>query len=189
MLITDAVLLIDPENPFNSINRKVMLHHLKFICPIIGTYKINCYATPSRLFIVGGEEMLSSEETTQDDPTAMGAYVLGIVRFLLQFINLNEMNVKEAVFADEFSIAGSLNSIKDYRDKLTAISPKYGYFPKPAKFYLIGKEEAQNVFANSGVNVTTEGKRHLGAVIGSTEYYDQHVKDLVKDWNNQLTTL
>ena len=69
-MITDAVLLIDAENIFNSINHKVMLHNLKFICPIIATYKINCYATPSRLFIVGGGEILSSEETTQDDPTA-----------------------------------------------------------------------------------------------------------------------
>ena len=34
------------------------------------------------------------------------------------------MNVKEAVFADEFSITGTLNSIKDYRDELTAIIPK-----------------------------------------------------------------
>ena len=31
---TDAVLLIDAENAFNSINRRVMLHYLKFICPI-----------------------------------------------------------------------------------------------------------------------------------------------------------
>ena len=113
MLFTDAVLLIDPENAFNSINRKVTLYYLKFICPIICTYKINCYATPSRRFIVGGGEILSSEETTQDDPTAMGAFALGIVPFLLQFINLNEMNVKEAVFADEFSIAAILNSIKN----------------------------------------------------------------------------
>ena len=122
----------------------------------------------------------------------MGAYVLGIlplIKFLLQFINLNEMNVKEAVFADEFSIAGSLNSIKDYWDELTASSPKYGYFPKPAKSYLIGKEQAQNVFANSRVNVTAEGKRHLCAVIGSTEYCGQYVKNLLKDWNNQFTTL
>ena len=41
------------------------------------------------------------------------------------------MNVKEVVFADDFSVAGSLNSIEDYRDKLTAIGPNYGYFPKP----------------------------------------------------------
>ena len=90
MLITDAVLLIDAENAFSSINRKVMLHYLKFICPIVATYKINCYETPSRLFIVGGGEILFSEETTQDDPTAMGAYILGtlpLFKFLLQFIN------------------------------------------------------------------------------------------------------
>ena len=35
---TDAVLLIDAENAFNSINRKAMLHNLNFICPIIATY-------------------------------------------------------------------------------------------------------------------------------------------------------
>ena len=51
------------------------------------------------------------------------------------------MNAKEVVFADDFSVAGSLNSIKDYWDKLTAISPKYGYFPKPTKSYLTVKEK------------------------------------------------
>ena len=102
---TDAVLLIDTENVFNSINRKIMLHNLKFICPIIATYIIKCYATPSRLFIVGGGEILSSEGTTKGDPIAMGAYALGIlplIKFLLEFINLNEMNTKEVVFADNF---------------------------------------------------------------------------------------
>ena len=32
---TDAVLLTDAETAFNSISRKVMLHNLKFTCPII----------------------------------------------------------------------------------------------------------------------------------------------------------
>ena len=119
-----------------------MLHNLKFICPIIATYIISCYATPSMLFIVGGKKILSSEGTTQGDPAATGAYAIGIlplIKFLLEFINLNEMNSTEVVFADDFSVAGNLNSIKDYWDKLTAISPKYGYFPKPMKSYLIVK--------------------------------------------------
>ena len=51
------------------------------------------------------------------------------------------MNAKEVVFADDFSVAGSLNSIKNYWGKLTAIAPKYGYFPKPMKSYLIVKEK------------------------------------------------
>ena len=49
--------------------------------------------------------------------------------------------------------------------------------------------EAQKLFANSRVNITAEGKRQLGAFIGSTEYCDEYMKDLVKDWNNQLTIL
>ena len=46
--------------------------------------------------------------------------------------------------------------------------------------------EAQNIFANSRMNITVEGKRHLGASIRSTEYRDKYVKDSVKDWGNQL---
>ena len=140
----DGVLLIDAESAFNFINCKVMLHNLKFTSTIIATYIINCYATPSRLFIVCEEEILSSEGTTQGDPTALGAYALGIlslIKLLLEFISLNEMNAKEVAFADGFSVAGSLNIMKDYSDKLTAIGPKFGYFPKSTQSYLIVKEK------------------------------------------------
>ena len=60
---TDAVLLIDAEKALSSVYRKVMLHHLKLICSIIATYIINCYATPLKLFIVGGKELFSNEGT------------------------------------------------------------------------------------------------------------------------------
>ena len=40
---TEGTLLIDAENVFNSINRKVMIRNLKFICPVIATYISNCY--------------------------------------------------------------------------------------------------------------------------------------------------
>ena len=70
----NAVFLIDAENAFNSINHKAMLHKLKFIFPSIATYIMNCYATPSRLFIAADGEMLSSEGKAQSDPTVMRAY-------------------------------------------------------------------------------------------------------------------
>ena len=44
----EALLLIDAENAFNSINRKVILYNLNFICPIITTCITNCYITPAR---------------------------------------------------------------------------------------------------------------------------------------------
>ena len=190
----DAVLLIDAENAFNSINFKLMLDNLKFVYAFIATYITNYYAIPSRLFIVGGGWVLSIEGTTQGDSTVMGGYVLGIlalIKFLLEFINLNEMDAKEVTFADKFFVAVNLNSIKDYWDKLTAMGPKYGYFPKPTKSYLIVKEkkliEAQNLFTDLRGNITAEGKRYLGAFIGSTEYRDKYVKNLGKDWDNQPT--
>ena len=37
-----AALLIDAENAFYSINRKVMLHNIKFLCPLISTNICNC---------------------------------------------------------------------------------------------------------------------------------------------------
>ena len=193
---TEADLLIDTENAFNTISRKVMLHNLNFICPIITTYITNCYIAPARLFIIGGGEILSKVGTTQDDPTAMGTYALGIlplIHFLLEFISINHLSAKEVAFADDFTVAGKLTSIRDYWGKLTVLGPKYGYFAKASKSYLIIKEdklgEARNIFNDSTVNITIEGKKHLGAVIGSNEYREEYGKDLVNDWNNQLVLL
>ena len=49
--------------------------------------------------------------------------------------------------------------------------------------------EAQNLFANSRVNIIAEGERHLSVVIRSTEFRDEYVNNLVKDWENQIATL
>ena len=51
------------------------------------------------------------------------------------------IDFKEVVFADDFTVAGKLTSIRDYWGKLTVLGPKYGYFPKALKSYLIVKEE------------------------------------------------
>ena len=109
--------MINAENGFNFTKRKVMLHNLKFICPIIVTCIINCYATASRLFIIGGGDILPSVWTTQGDAAAMGAFaleILPLIRFLLEFINLNKMNTKKVDLATDFSVADSFNSIKYY---------------------------------------------------------------------------
>ena len=36
-------------------------------------------------------------------------------------------------------------------------------------------DEASNMFAESGVNVTLDGRPYLGAVIGSQEYVEEYV--------------
>ena len=75
-------------------NRKVMLHNVKFLCPLISIYIYNCYVTLARLFICGGGKILSKKGTTQGDPTPVGTYAHGILRllhFFLGFILANQL--------------------------------------------------------------------------------------------------
>ena len=73
---TDAVLLIDASNAFNSLNRAAALHNISVLCPSISTYAINTYRRHARLFVMGGKELVSAEETTKGDPLAMSLYAV-----------------------------------------------------------------------------------------------------------------
>jgi hypothetical protein len=112
---TDALLLVDAANAFNSLNRKVLLHNIRYLCPAMSTYIRNCYSSQSRLFITGGGELLSSEGTTQGDPFAMPAYAIGIVSLLpllkkpISPEEINEQcNIKHAAYADDLGGAEKL---------------------------------------------------------------------------------
>ena len=75
---TDAVLLIDVSNAFNALNRAAALHNIRVLCPILATYVINTYRQPVRLFNTDGEELISAEGTTQDDPLSISLYAISL---------------------------------------------------------------------------------------------------------------
>ena len=144
---------------------------------------------PARLFVARNHEIKSREGTTQGDPTAMGAYALGVtplIHSLNEFIFINEHRSKEVAFADDFTVAERASKIKEYWDILQRQGSLFGYFLKPSKSYLIVKEQhyhkAVDVFMGSKVKVTSEGKRNLGAVIGSEAFKVSYAKSLVDDW-------
>ena len=45
---TDAVLLIDAFNAFNSLNRMTSLHNMLVTCAVIAPYAVNTYRNPAR---------------------------------------------------------------------------------------------------------------------------------------------
>ena len=49
-------------------------------------------------------------------------------------------------------------------------------------------DEAKRVFGDE-VNITTEGQRHLGAVIKSQEFKDQYCREKVLGWKGELEAL
>ena len=75
---TDAILLVDASNAFNSLNRQFFLNNLSYLCPSIAIFVKNCCSTPSRLFKVGATEITSREGTTQGDPVSMAIYGIGV---------------------------------------------------------------------------------------------------------------
>ena len=189
---TDAILLIDATNAFNCLNRLVALHNIRLICPMISTYLVNTYRQPAKLFLSGGEVLLSQEGTTQGDPLAMPWYSL-CTTTIIDFLREVEPSVRQVWLADDASAAGKLEPLKQWYEKLEIVGKKCGYYVNKKKCWLIVKSEqlasdARQCFGKS-VNVTTDGKRHLGACIGSAKFKQEYCEELVMNWEKQLDKL
>ena len=73
--------------------------------------------------------------------------------------------------ADDAPGAGKLHPLKEWWKMVIKEGKKYGYFVKPTKSWLLLKnanklEETKELFKDVPINITIEGKRHLGAAIG-----------------------
>ena len=72
-------------------------------------------------------------------------------------------------------------------------SPYFGYHPNASKTFLIVKEhmlqEATNIFENSGVQITTEGRKYLGCPLGTAEFNSSFCNNLVSQFLEQLKNL
>ena len=54
---TKAVLLVDAENVFNSIDKKAILHEISITCPVILIFVSNCYLVLARLYVFGNKDI------------------------------------------------------------------------------------------------------------------------------------
>ena len=64
---TEALLLVNASNAFNSLNWQTDLHNIQRLYPSLATALINTYRALSELF-VDGDVFLSQGGTTQGDP-------------------------------------------------------------------------------------------------------------------------
>ena len=185
---SEAVLLVDASNAFNSLNRGVALHNLLSVCPSIATAVVNCYREPSILYI-DGERLYSQEGTTQGDPLSMPVYALAT----LPLINQLPQSVRQVWYADDATAVGSVANLRDWWDSIKVLGPKFGYFPNSGKTWLVTKEEFQqqavSVFEGTNVNITTSGRLHLGVPVGSKEYVDGVVSEKVDGWISEIKSL
>ena len=96
-------------------------------------------------------------------------------------------------YADDASAFGSVIEVKNWWDEVNTHGPGFGYFVNPVKTWLVVREHclsaAISAFSGTGVNVTHEGRPHLGSPIGSEAYINQFVCEKVDLWKRELVTL
>ena len=170
--------MIDGENALNSINRSATLQRIKSLSPIVYTYAFNCYAPHARLFVIGVQELKLKEGTTQGDTHAMAFYAIGLLPLLTktsqQHSSEQQHSTTQAAHVVDLVGGGVLQNFRKWFDAILEKGPIYRYNEEPTKRWLIVKEEqlegAKNIFNAVGVNITTQGKKHIGVVIGKDDY-------------------
>ena len=186
----DGILLVDADNAFNRINRQVLLHNIKIVCPELAIFVINTYKKKARLFMSGGKEIKSSEGTSQGDPVAFPLYALALAPLLE---TIETADVKHVAYADDLSSGGKLKQLLIWWKKLQKYGPLLGYFPNASKTWLIVKPEvyelAKIIFKETGIRITKDGKRHLGAVIGTADFKSEYIAEFVDKWVSQILVL
>ena len=165
---SEAVLLVDASNAFNSSNRQAALLNIRSLCPPLTTILINTYRHAMELF-VDGTTLYSQEGTTQGDPLAMPMYAIAI----LPLIHRVNVGVKQLWYADDATTTGCIAALQEWWDRLLSLGPAYGYHVNVSKTWLITKELHKSaamsafrgtVMFGTEINITHEGKPHLAGL-------------------------
>ena len=187
---SEAILLVDATNAFNSLNRQTALCNCLELCPSLGRILVNTYRKDINLFI-DGKTIVSREGTTQGDPLAMAMYSLGVTPLIRHMSNVPA--TRQVWYADDSSACGSIDNLLSWWRNLTEAGPTYGYFPNPSKTWLLVKEKfvdkANSIFHHTGIAITCDGRPILGSPLGTADYVSSWIESKVDQLVCELTTL
>ena len=123
----------------------------------------------------------------------MPAYGIGIMPFLACIKPINLENVKQLAYADDIGAGSKLPLLREWWDRIVIEGPKFGYYPKACKSWLVVKEdkleEAERIFQDTNINITTKGRKYLGGFVWIKEGSENYVNELVAEWVLQLEEL
>ena len=190
---TEAVILVDASNAFNSLNRQAALHNIRITCPPFATILINTYRQPTRMIVLGGNKIMSAEGTTKGDNLAMSFYALGTTP-LQKTLKIVSPQVKQVWLGDDATGAGTIAHLRTWWDTIISQGTKIGYHVNESKSWIIVKNEenmdaAKEMFMGTNIKFTTEGKRQLGATIGSENFRTVYAIEKVQEWCEEVKKL
>ena len=125
----------------------------------------------------------------------MAMYAIGTKPLLDKLMTtVDNVKCKQVWYADDSGSGGKILEMRKWWDELNSTGPKFGYVPKPSKTIMIVKsqelkQQAQAIFANTGITIELEGERHLGAAIGSPQFKERYVTKKVDSWIQDVEQL
>ena len=119
----------------------------------------------------------------------MYMYAIGTLPLIRKLPN----SVQHIWFADDAAAGGQLDQLRTWWDSIQEQGPDYGYFSNAEKSWLIVKEkdlhQAERIFDGTGINIATDGKKHLGAPLGSDTFSKSFVAAKVEKWVEEIKNL
>ena len=125
----------------------------------------------------------------------MAIYALATVPLLnkLKSSQPSENPVRHVAYADDAVGVGKVSHLRIWWDAICEYGPHFGYFINAKKSWIIIKPhmqtETEQSFQGTGINITTDGQRHLGASLGTYSYREQFIYGKVEAWVKQINTL
>ena len=137
------------------------------------------------------------EGTIQGDPVAMAVCAIAVIPLILMILEITDSRSKgtskAAAYTDDLTAADCIPGLKYCLDQLCELGPKFGYFLQASRSWLIIKLEvegkAKTIFQGSDIQITDDGKRHLGASLESTKYKEEYLSSKVDEWMAKLRIL
>ena len=76
---------------------------------------------------------------------------------------------------------------------LVVYGPRFGYYPNALKTVIIAKEdakdEAADVFKDTGIEINVAGKRYLGGALGAEEFLERYIEEKDSSWVTEVEQL
>ena len=95
-------------------------------------------------------------------------------------------------FADDARAGGPLAATR-WWDALNLIGPQFGCFPNELQTTLVVKpdnrQKAEEVFPDTNLQISSEGKRHLGGCLGVDLFITHFVQSTVSTWVEEVQRL
>ena len=183
--------LADADNGFNCLSRLNMLWDVRHRWARGSRFAFNMYRHEARLMVRSSaglepQFVLSKEGVTQGCPLGMILYGISLLG-LGEDLRDSAPGVLQPWYADDFSIYGRASEVARVFQRLCKKGPSVGYFPAPAKSWVIcpkrAEAPAKTIMDAAGLPVKwSRGQRYVGGFIGSEKMNRRWLEPMVQKW-------